>query len=100
MSNIHIHIERLILDGLPVKGSDGSLVQAAIESELTHLLTKQGLPGVSAGARPHLTGAPIHLLKDSSPAHLGHQIAQAIHTGFAPTASQPRSLSNQGGPAA
>ncbi len=32
--NINIHIERLVLDGLPVTGPDSSIVQVAIETEL------------------------------------------------------------------
>lgn len=98
--NIHIHIERLILDGLPVKGSDGSMVQAAIEGELARLLAEQGLPGVSAGAVPNLAGGRIQLVRDSKPAHIGHQIAQAIHTGFAPVPATPRPPTTRGGPSA
>jgi hypothetical protein len=96
MNNIHIHIERLILDGMPVNGSDGSVVQAAIEGELAHLLTAQGLPGASPGAMPYLSGGRIQLVRDSTPSYLGHQIAQAIHTGFAPAQATPRPLTTRG----
>ena len=48
--NINVHIERLILDGLPVKGSDGSIIQAAVETELSRLLGEQGLAGMTTGA--------------------------------------------------
>jgi hypothetical protein len=88
--SINVHIERLILDNLPVKGSDGSIVQAAVETELARLLTEQGLPGVSSGAVPYLSGPPIELARDTKPAHLGHQIARAIHTGVGPAPATPR----------
>lgn len=83
--NIYVYIERLILDGLPVTSSQGPLVQAAVEAELTRLLAAQGVSPSSAGAVPHLSTGSIQLTEDSKPAQLGHQIAQAIHSGLAPT---------------
>ncbi len=61
--NINLHIERLILDGLPMTRSQGVLVQAAVEAELGHLLTTEGLsPGLRAGgAIPSLRGTSIQL---------------------------------------
>ena len=41
--NIHLHIERLILDGLPIERAQGPHVQAAVEAELARLLTENGL---------------------------------------------------------
>ena len=41
--NIHLHIERLILDGLPIERAQGPHVQAAVEAELSRLLTENGL---------------------------------------------------------
>ena len=41
--NIHLHIERLVLDGLPIDRGQGPHVQAAVEAELTRLLTENGL---------------------------------------------------------
>ena len=37
--NINLHIERLILDGLPITRQQGPHVQAAVEAELTRLLS-------------------------------------------------------------
>lgn len=96
--NINVHIERLILDGLLVKGSDGSIVQAAVETELARLLAEQGLTGVSGGSIPSLSTAPIELSRDPKAAPLGHQIAQAIHTGFTLEQATPRPPIARGGP--
>jgi hypothetical protein len=81
---ITVHIERLILDGLPVERRDGSTVQAAVEAELTRLLVAEGLaPGLmSGGATPTAPGGTIHLTGETNPTHMGTQIAQAVHGGL------------------
>jgi hypothetical protein len=98
--NINVHIERLILDGLPVKGSDGAVVQAAVERELARLLGERGLTAVSAGAVPRLAVGPIELTRAGEPAHLGHQIARAIHGGIGSPPAPKRSRRSTGGPRA
>jgi|SRR5271165_4828852 len=96
--NINVHIERLILDGLPVKGSDGSIIQAAVETELSRLLGEQGLAGMSTGAVANLSAGPIELPRGSKPARLGHQIAQAIQTCFETAPATRRPPIFRGGP--
>ena len=98
--NINVHVDRLILDGLPLKGSDGSVVQAAVERELARLLGEQGLTGVSTGAVPRIAVGPIELAREGGPAHLGRQIGRAIHSGFGSTPAAPRSRKSTGGPRA
>jgi hypothetical protein len=95
--NIDVHIEHLILDGLPVKGSDGSIIQAAVETELSRLLGEQGLAGMSAGAVTNLSAGPIELPRETRPANLGHQIAQAIQTCFETAPATRRSPIFRGG---
>jgi len=41
--NIKVSIERLVLDGLPVSSAQGSLIGAAVETELARLLATGGL---------------------------------------------------------
>jgi len=81
---INLHIDRLILDGLPMPHSQRPLLQAAVEAELTRLLTTDGLsPGLSAGgAIPHLPASSLQLPHDNSPAQLGRQIAQSVYGGI------------------
>jgi hypothetical protein len=78
--NIDLHIERLVLDGLPVTRSKGPLLQTAVETELARLLTIEGLPPNLAvgGAFPLIKAGNIQLA-NSNPNQLGQQIARAVH---------------------
>lgn len=79
--NINLHIERLILDGLPLERSQGPHVQAAVEAELAHLLTTNGLGEQfqSGGAMPSVPAAGIQLENGSSSIGIGQQIAQSVY---------------------
>jgi len=79
--NINLHIERLIVDGVPLAHGQGPLVKAAVEAELTRLLAANGLNGdfLSGGAVPSAKAAGIHVTNDNHPAELGHQIARAVY---------------------
>lgn len=83
--NINVHIERLILDGLPISRSQGVLVQAAVETELARLLAEQGPCHLSPGAVPHLSANSIVVTRDSKPAQLGYQISRALRRASAAT---------------
>ena len=89
--NINVHIERLILDGLPVAGGQGSVLQAGVEAELTRLLGKEGLSGMSATVVERLSGGMIQLARESEPARLGQQIARSIYTAMTPNRAPTRS---------
>ena len=82
--NINLHIERLILDGLPIEGVDGGSLRIAIEGELTRLLTQSGgTPSLQTGTSlPSVRGDSIQLVAQSSPAQLGRQIAGSVHNGI------------------
>jgi hypothetical protein len=82
--NINLHIERLILDGLPLTGNQGALLQAAVEAELARLLTESGLaPNLQAGgAFPSLRASGMQVQAQSTPAQIGAQIAQAVYGGI------------------
>jgi hypothetical protein len=81
---INLHIERLILDGLPVARSQSALVQAAVEAELARLIVAEGLAPnlISGGMMPDVRGGVIQLASESNPGHLGTRIAQAVHGGL------------------
>jgi hypothetical protein len=95
--NITVHIERLILEGLPLKGGDGAAVQAAVETELARLLTEKGLSRMSTGAAPNVSAGPVALAKETKPADLGHQIARAIYASLGPAPALVRPRSSSGG---
>ncbi len=82
--NINLHIERLILDGLPMEAKHGAAVRKAIEAELSWLFTRDA--GLSAwqngGAVPRLHGADIALPAQGTPAQYGKEIAGSIYGGI------------------
>ena len=87
--SIELHIEELVLDGLPLTCSQGPEVQAAVKTELARLLSEQGLRRSSAGTIPNLSTGTIQLT-NNKPAHLGDQIAQSVYGSLAPTPAPPR----------
>lgn len=94
--NINVHIERLILDGLPVTRSQGPAVQAAVEAELARLLASGVSPELLAGgAMPSISAGNITLANQGSPAQLGRQIARAVHSGIGKTPDVRRTRSAQ-----
>jgi hypothetical protein len=85
--NIHLHIERLILDGLPIGSGQGALVQAAVEAELSRLLVQGGIaPSLqSGGAVPSVRAEAIQFTAQSTPAQMGQQIAHSVYAGMGKT---------------
>jgi hypothetical protein len=81
--NINVHIERLILDGVPESHAQGPLIGAAVETELARLLATGGLDSSlqSSGAWPSVPVRAVQLAA-SKPAQLGQQIAQVIYGGI------------------
>ena len=80
--NITIHIERLVLEGLPVTSHDARVVQAAVEEQLAQLFSRPDtIPEfqvTSAGSL--LRSGSIQMSPDSGPVRTGEQIARAIHS--------------------
>ncbi len=82
--NINLHIERLILDGLPIEPRQRAQVQAAVETELARLLVAGGVNSglLSGGALPSLRAGAIQLTNESNARQLGTQIAGAVYGGI------------------
>jgi hypothetical protein len=78
---IHLHIERVVLDGLPVKSHEAGHVRTAIESELIRLLNERGLSHElqRGGAVSRLGLAKMNTKSADRPGDVGHSIAQAVH---------------------
>jgi hypothetical protein len=85
--NINLHIDRLILDGLPLTRNQGALVQAAVEAELARLLTESGLASSlqAGGALPSVRADAMQLTAGSTPTQMGQQIAQSVYAGIGKT---------------
>jgi hypothetical protein len=81
--NVNLHIERLILEGIPLSTRERGVLATAVTTELTRLITEGGLPaGMPAGGIvPSIPAGAIQLGADNSPARLGQQIAQAVYGG-------------------
>jgi hypothetical protein len=79
--NINLHIERLVLDGVPLAHGGRPLLQAAVEAELTRLLASGDLSDAlqSGGALYNVRTGGIQLANGGSPAQLGEQIARAVY---------------------
>lgn len=82
--NINVHIDRLVLDGLPVTRSDKPVLQAEVEAELIRLLGAAGLNSAlqTSGASPSVRAGNIQLAMNSNPSRLGQQIAEAVYRGI------------------
>lgn len=78
---IHIHIDRLVLEGLPIGHHEGPLVQAAVEAELARLIAGGTRPP-SGGATARVTAPSISLVHHSTPDQIGQQIARSVHGGI------------------
>jgi hypothetical protein len=85
--NINLHIERLVLEGLPVTGCQSDAVGAGVQIELARILAERGLPRIPGGVVPRLSVDPLNLRANSTAAQLGSGIAQTLGDGLAP---QPR----------
>jgi hypothetical protein len=81
---INVHIERLVLEGLPLSRAHGPLVQRAVEAELARLLAGNAIANDlrSAATIPRAVGSPVQYASEASPHQLGTQIAQSVHAGL------------------
>ena len=82
--NIQLHIERLILDGVPLGAGEGPRLQAAVEIELGRLLGERGMANglVSDVAVDSVRGGAVQLGPNVGSAALGKQVAQAVYGGI------------------
>jgi hypothetical protein len=81
---IEVHIERLVLDGLPVSSADGPRVRAAVESELARLLVAGGLNRDLGGARAvaRMNAPQISVGPRERPDAIGRAVAASVHAGI------------------
>jgi hypothetical protein len=81
---ILVHIERLMLEGLPVTSLQSPLVRQAIERELARLLGTDGLSHElrRGAALPRVRAGALQLAGENPPAKLGVGIARAVHEGI------------------
>ena len=82
--NINLHIERLVLDGVDTAPGQRHLLRAAVEAELTRLLSEGGLAQElsGGGALPRIASPAIQLNGGNGPTPLGQKIAGAVYGGI------------------
>lgn len=81
---IRLHIERLVLDGIPVAAGQQHLLQAAVQAELARLLAAGGLaPALAAGgAVPRIAAPALNLPAGAGGVDTGSRIAASVHAGI------------------
>lgn len=81
---VNVHVERLVLDGLPVTGAQGAKVQDAVAKELTRLLGAGGLSHEfrAGGAVPEVRTHGFEVARENHPIGIGRQIARAVYGGI------------------
>jgi hypothetical protein len=78
-ARINLHVERLVLDGVPGVEGRGAALRAAVEAELVRLLAADpsGASLLRSMAVPALRAAPV--AADPSPQGFGAAIASSVH---------------------
>ncbi len=82
--NVDLHIERLVLEGMPLGPRERALMPTAFEGELARLLSAGELSAGLArgGAVPLLRGSNIQVTAGMAPTQLGIQIAHGVYGGI------------------
>jgi hypothetical protein len=78
---IQLHIERLVLDGLPLNAFEVSSFERAFRAQLTTLLLRGALPAVlsNGGAYPRLRANAFEFSSERVAVNAGRQTAQSVH---------------------
>jgi hypothetical protein len=81
--NVRLHIERVVLDGLPVSVGSGPQVQAAIEAELGRLIAAGGVSPAFRARQvlPAIRARDVQMTAGGDHAELGRQIAASVYGG-------------------
>ncbi len=82
--NVELHIERLVLDGLPVRPGDRAALAGWLGYELRWLIKTGGVPPdlMGGGAVPRLTAPPAAISPTAAAGPLGRAIARSVYTSF------------------
>lgn len=80
--DIRLHIENLVLHGIPV--ADRAAVGVAVQQELTRLLSERGLPSSlsSSVTVDRFHAGSISFQADASAGSVGLQIARSVYGGL------------------
>jgi|LakMenEpi03Aug12_release.lakeMendotaPanAssembly.Ray.scaffolds.fasta_scaffold2101484_1 hypothetical protein len=78
--DINLEIDQILLENFDLSYSQRLQLQAAVEAELSQLLTPDGLPSYLQNRVeiPRIS-TRLELTENSNPVHMGKQIAQSIY---------------------
>jgi hypothetical protein len=81
---IYVHIERLVLEGLPYERRDATRMRAALEAELAGLVARTPTVGLLAqgGAVDRIQAVPVALGPLSAAESVGREIAGSVYEGL------------------
>ncbi len=94
--SIHVHIERLIVEGVDIGPSGAVDLQSAIRERLTQLLTERGITRDYSRTTwiPAVEGQPLSITRPMHGATLGNRVAESLHRGFQNQGSRPETIAN------
>ena len=82
-TGIQVHIDRLVLDGLPVQNHEGPAVKKAFQAELGRLLAEGNLSAelTGGGAFREMPGGSM-TIGQRDPRKIGREIARVVYGGI------------------
>ena len=102
-SAISVHIERLVVDGLPLTAAQAARMQPALERELARLIADHGarhgdVAAWAGGAQPSARAAAPALRWDAARPHqlgraLAHRVFASLNRPSPPQSPRPRGRS-------
>jgi len=83
---IVLHVDRVLVEGIPVGPGDGEAIGDALRSELSELLVRGGLGAevLAGGAAPLVRGGTVGFGLRPDPRALGRGIARSVYEGLSP----------------
>lgn len=83
-TDINVHIERVVLDGVSLVPGQEQQVTEALQAELGRLLAEGEVSPslLASGALPYVSGDSLDLGSGGDPDDLGREIARALHGGL------------------
>jgi hypothetical protein len=82
--SVHLHIDRLVVEGLDLVAADGPRLAAALEAQLGARLAAGGSAGWTGLAVPALGPLAVAAAPGTAAETLGRQVATALHGALKP----------------
>lgn len=97
---IRLHIERLVVDGLPLTPAQAARMQAALERELARLLAHGDPAAWRAGAVHAIAAAPVTPVTwdASRPHQLGRALARSVFASLGGSPPRDAAAAGRGAP--